>query len=76
MTACATGYDRVLSITLEGQRPCDSVTAEEFGAPRDCALLRGIGVPAGWDQVVDDIKQFDEHMVSRRTEDPWRNVET
>jgi hypothetical protein len=53
------GYDRVLPITLEGQRLCESITAKEFGAPRDCALLLGIGVLASWDQVVDDIKQFD-----------------
>ncbi|GMQ77040.1 MAG: hypothetical protein BMS9Abin01_2348 [Gammaproteobacteria bacterium] len=53
------GYDRVLPITLEGQRLCDSITAREFGAPRDCALLLGIGVLASWDQVVDDIEQFD-----------------
>ncbi|GMQ74823.1 MAG: hypothetical protein BMS9Abin01_0063 [Gammaproteobacteria bacterium] len=53
------GYDRVLPITLEGQRLCDSITAKEFGAPRDCALLLGIGVLASWDQVVDDIEQFD-----------------
>jgi hypothetical protein len=39
-------------------------------------VLPGIGMRAGWDQVVDDIKQFDEHTVSRRMEDPWRNVET
>jgi len=57
--AGAAGYDRVLPITLEGQRLCDSITAKEFGAPRDCALLLGIGVLASWDQVVDDIKQFD-----------------
>jgi hypothetical protein len=57
--AGAAGYDRVLPVTLEGQRLCDSITANEFGAPRDCALLLGIGVLASWDQVVDDIKQFD-----------------
>ena len=57
--AGAAGYDRVLPITLEGQRLCDSVSAKEFGAPRDCALLLGIGVLASWDRVVDDIEQFD-----------------
>lgn len=62
--AGAAGYDRVLPITLEGQRLCDSITAKEFGAPRDCALLLGIGVLASWDQVVDDIKQFDTAWVN------------
>lgn len=57
--AGAAGYDRVLPITLEGQRLCNSVTAKEFGAPRDCALLLGIGVLASWDQVVADIEKFD-----------------
>ncbi len=56
--AGAAGGDRVLPITLEGQRLCDSVTAEEFGAPRDCALLLGIGVLASWDRVGDDIEQL------------------
>jgi hypothetical protein len=73
--AGAAGYDRVLPITLEGQRLCDSITAKEFGAPRDCALMLGIGVLASWDQVVDDIKQFDTAWVNNNLALPERYFE-
>jgi hypothetical protein len=45
------GYEKAVKIGERGERECQALRADQFGAPRDCAVLSVVADLAKWEQL-------------------------